>query len=131
METENNPYQPPTELSRSIGSTEISQSKIVRVFIYSYSTSFAVAFTVVAIWMLVLLKTKPTGSPDVLGVIIIFFVSTLPSVFTCLCFTLCYFALARRRGDLKMWPAALFGTLSGLIFNMMTAITVIEHLFDW
>ena len=131
METENNPYQPPTEPPRFIGSTEISRAKIVRVFIYSYFTSLVVAFTVVAIWMLVLVRTRPTDSPDVLGVIIMFFLSTLPSVLTCLCFTLCYYALVRKRGDLKMWPAMLFGTLSGLIFNMMTAITVIEYLFDW
>ena len=131
MNTENNPYQSPTEPSRLIDSTEISRAKVARVFISSYVTSFAVAFTVVAIWMLVLFRTRPTDSPDVLGGIIMFFLSTLPSVLTCLCFSFCYFALVRKRGDLKMWHAVLFGTLSGLIFNMMTAITLIEYLFDW
>jgi len=33
--------------------------------------------------------------------------------------------------DRKIWPALLFGALAGLIFNAMTAISAIEHFFDW
>ena len=76
---------------------------------------------------MVLLWTKPI---DVLEVVFVF-LSTAPSVFTCLIFSGCYCYAVRSREDRKMWPAVLFGVLSALIFNAVTAITVIEHFVSW
>ena len=127
MASENNPYQSPPDEPKPIGSLEISRAlQFGRVFKYSYGTSLAVA-TVVPILLMVLFWARP---PDVLEVVFVF-LSTVPSVFTCLIFSSCYCYAVRSRDDRKMWSAVLFGVLSGLSFNAMTAITVIEHFFSW
>ena len=120
-------------------SLRISRVKLVRVFKYSYFTSVAVAFTVVPIWLVVLIRATPSGHrrthlPDLLEVMFVF-LSTLPSIITCLFFSICYCFIVRMHDEFKMWPAVffsvLFGVISGLIFNAMTAITVIMYFYDW
>ena len=121
METETNPHQ-----SRSIWPQ----------FISSYFTSLAVAITVGLYVFGVVgeVSASPPAPLDPLKVMFIF-LSTLPSIFTCWLFSICYCFIVRRHDDFKMWPAVLFsllfGVISGLIFNAMTAITVIEHFFEW
>jgi len=108
-----------------------------RIFTYSYITSLAVAFTVVVIWLVVLFNYSSlpqsqlrTSPPDILELVFLC-VTTLPSVLTCLLFGFCYCCVFKIPEERKLWPAVLFGALSGFIFNAMTAITVIEHFFDW
>ena len=127
MANENNPYQSPPDEAKPIGSFEIPRShQFGRVFGYSCGTSLAVGI-VVPIFLMVLLWAKPI---DVLEVVFVF-LSTAPSVFTCLIFSGCYCYAVRSREDCKIWPAVLFGVFSALIFNAVTAITVIEHFFSW
>ena len=136
METENNPYQAPPDEPQLVGASEIPRAlKIGRVYKYSYFTSLAVALSVFAIWLLVLVSATPpeyrrTRPPDILEVMFVF-LSTLPSVFTCLFFSVCYCFIVRIHEDRKMWPAVSFGALSGLIFNAITTISVIEYFFRW
>lgn len=139
MESENDPHQTPSIEPQSTGSARISRVNLLRVFIYSYFTSLAVAFTVVTIWLVVLVRATPpdhrrTRPPDVLEVLFIL-MSTLPSIVTCLLFSICYCFIVRMHEEFRTWPAVifsvLFGVFSGLIFNAMTAITVIEHFFEW
>ena len=127
MTDEKNPYQSPLDEAKPVGSLEIPRSHLFgRVFRYSCGTSLAVAI-VVPIFLMVLLWAKPI---DVLEVAFVF-LSTAPSVFTCLIFSVCYCHAVRSREDCKIWPAVLFGVFSALIFNAVTAITVIEHFFSW
>lgn len=136
MGSEKNPYQSPTNGEKYEASSETLRAlQARRIFKYSYFTSLVVALTVVTIWLVVLFRAAPPGQarnrpPDVLEVVFVF-ATTLPSVVTCLCFSTVYCFIVRTHEDHKMWPAVLFGVLSGLMFNAMTAITVIEHLFDW
>jgi hypothetical protein len=138
MVNENNPYQVPSNGLTHDATTQVPKSlKPARVFTYSYCTSLAVALIVVVIWLMVLFSDtsippaqRRTSPPGVVELIFLF-ATTLPSVLTCLCFSLCYCAMVQVHEERKMWPAVLFGTLSGLIFNAMTAISVIEHFFDW
>jgi uncharacterized BrkB/YihY/UPF0761 family membrane protein len=108
-----------------------------RVFVYSYITSLAVAFIVVVIWLVVLFNYSSlpqsqlrTSPPDILELVFLC-VTTLPSVLACLLFRFCYCSVFKIPEERKLWPAVLFGALSGLVFNAMTAIMVIEHFFDW
>ena len=127
MASGNNPYQSPLDEPKPIGSFEISRSlHFGRVFKYSYGTSLAVA-TVVPVLLMVLLWTRPPGVLEVVFV----FLSTVPSVFTCLIFSSGYCHAVRSPDDRKKWPALLWGVLSGLSFNAITAITVIERFFSW
>lgn len=127
MTGENNPYQSPPDEAKPIGSLEISRAhQFGRVFGYSCGTSLAVAI-VVPIFLMVLLWAKPI---DVLEVVFVFF-SAVPSVFTCLVFSGCYCYAVRSRDNRKIWPAVLFGLLSALTFNAVTAITVIQYFFSW
>ena len=136
METENNPYQSPPDEPQLVGSSEIPRAlKIGRVYKYSYFTSLAVGLGVFAIWLLVFIKTTPpesrrTRPPDILEMMFVL-LSTLPSLFTCLLFSVCYCFIFRIHDNLKMWPAVAFGILSGLMFNAFTAISVIEYFFSW
>ena len=116
---------------------EVLPEKVVngfgRVFISAYGTSLVIAFTVASAWLTVVHGIIPgitQQTPDVakLGTL---FVATIPSILTCACYSLWYCSVDERNKNLKFWPAILFGFLSGLIFNMMTEITLIEYLFDW
>jgi len=112
-----------------------SALNLKRVVTYSYITSLAVAFSVVVIWLVDEYSSLPqpqlrTSSPDILELVFLY-VTTLPSVLTCLLFGFCYCCVFKIPEERKLWPAVLFGALSGFIFNAMTAITVIEHFFDW
>ena len=114
-----------------------SALNLKRVVTYSYITSLAVAFTVVVIWLVVLFNYSSlpqsqlrTSPPDILELVFLC-VTTLPSVLTCLLFGFCYCCVFKIPEERKLWPAVLFGALSGFIFNAMTAITVVEHFFYW
>jgi hypothetical protein len=109
--------------------------RLVRVFTYSYIPSLVVAIAVVPAWIILLIKATPaqfrrTRGPDILELIFIF-ATTLPSVLTCLAFSCCYCTLRRKTERPSIWPALVFGILSGLVFNGITSITVIEYFFKW
>jgi len=132
---ENNPYEAPLKEVEADHAPGTSQSWFgepgKRVFIVSYVTSLVVAVTVVAVWLYVMfVDSTRTRLPDILEVVFLI-VTTLPSVVTCSLFSLCYCSIVKVRAKRKMWPAVLFGAISGLIFNAMTGITVIESLFEW
>ena len=129
---DDNPYKS-SDLPHDGKSHATGAPKFGRVFMYSYGTSVVVAFTVAFIWLTVVHGIIPGVSretPDVakLGTL---FAATTPSILTCLFFSLCYCSIVKRNKNPKIWPAILFGLLSGLIFNVMTAITLIEYFFDW
>ncbi len=131
---EENPYQS-SDLPRDGKSHAPGALKLGRVFTYSYCTSLVVAFTVVVIWFTVMFYSIPPANrrpvePDI-GREMFLFATTTPSILTCLCFSLCYCSIFQQGKNPKIWPAILFGVLSGLIFNPMTAITLIEYFFDW
>lgn len=134
--TEDNPYQPPyKERPATAAAVPSVALKISRVFRYSYFTSLVVAFTVVPIWVMAMFLATPpeqrrTRPPDVLELMFIV-VTTLPSLLTCLAFSAAYCLIFRTPDQPWLWPAMLFGTLSGLAFNAMTGITVIEYFFQW
>ncbi len=135
MESENNPYQTPNNEQQFTGLTGIFREKATKVFNYSYFTSLAVAITVVPIWLFVLFSSTPPGQrrtspPDVLEMVFIL-LTTLPSFFSCLAFSIVYCFIVRMHTELKIWPAVLFGAISGFAFNAMTAIAAIERFFDW
>jgi hypothetical protein len=135
---ESNPYA-----TASMGIAQVAGSHAqkpitpIRVLVYSYCTSVAATFTVVVIWLFVLLNDssvpqsqRRTSPPDLVEWIFLF-VTTLPSVFTCALFSLCYCSVFKLPEKRKLWPAVVFGGTSGMMFNAMTAIWLIENLFDW
>ncbi|MDG2131403.1 MAG: hypothetical protein P8K08_25620 [Fuerstiella sp.] len=129
MSIESNPYSAPNSTSPNRESTVTP----IRMFKYSYFTSLAVALTVTIVWLAVLVNMTPpaqkrTDPPGVLETAFLI-VTTLPSVLTCLGFSGAYCSIFRTRR--RIYPAVLFGVASGFVFNAMTAITVIESLFDW
>ena len=127
MASGNNPYRSPLDESTPVGFSEPPQAqRFGRVFKYSYVASLPVAVGVPTVLMAVFWD-RPPGMVEVMFV----FLSTVPSVFTCLIFSSCFCWLVRSRGDRKRWPAILFGVCSGLSFNAMTAITAIEYFFSW
>jgi hypothetical protein len=151
MENKDNPYQTPErgplsstpnraqnagEPTDSLSSSVSPFTKrLVRVFTYSYMPSLIVAIAVVPAWILLLIRATPaqlrrTRGPDIVELIFIF-ATTLPSVLTCLAFSWCYCTLCRKKERPTIWPAIVFGILSGLVFNGITSITVIEYFFNW
>ena len=131
-----NPYKSQSSDSPHDGKSHAPGARrFGRVFTYSYCTSLVVAFTVVVIWLVVLFNStysahRRTGPPDIVELLFLF-VTTTPSILTCLCFSLCYCSIVQQPENPKIWPAILIGVLSGLIFNAMNAITLIEYFFDW
>ena len=126
----NNLFDSPSIGSLRNGPSHTSRS---RIFWCSYLASLTVAILVVAIWLVVEFQaagSTRTRPPDVLEVLFLV-LTTLPSVLTCLCFCISYCSFASMDWSRKLWPAILFGAISGLIFNAMNAITLIEYLFDW
>ena len=135
---ETNPYA-----SASMGIAQVAGSRAQtsitpkRVFFYSYCTSVAAAFTVVVIWLFFVFNDpsvpqsqRRTSSPDILEWIFLI-VTTLPSIFTCLLFSLSYCSVFKLPENRKLWLAIVFGGLSGMLFNAMTAIWLIENAFEW
>lgn len=135
---ETNPYESPSTAhaydAESIARTALTPKQV---FAYSYCTSLLVAFTAVVIWIFVLFNDssipqsqRRTGPPDIVELFFLV-ITTLPSFLTCLLFSFSYCAAFMVPAKRKVWPAVLFGAISGLVFNAMTAIMVIEHFFDW
>jgi hypothetical protein len=135
---ETNPYE-----SLSTAPAEDAASKtrtaltLKQVFKYSYCTSLPVAFTVVVIWLFVVFNDssipqsqRRTSPPDIVELMFLV-ITTLPSVLTCLLFSFSFCAVFKVPGKRKVWPAVLFGAISGLVFNAMTAIWAIEYFFEW
>ena len=135
---ETNPYEtPPTAPAQNAPSTIRTALSPNKVFTYSYFTSLPVAVTVVVIWLFVMFNDsaippsqRRTSPPDIVEWIFLI-ITTLPSVLTCLLFSFSYCAVFRVAEKRRLWPAVLFGAISGLLFNAMTAIWVIEYFFDW
>lgn len=128
-----NPYKPQPSDSAPAGGSPATGAAFGRVFVCSYGTSVVVAFAVASSWLAVVHDVIPgvgRETPDVAKFRTLF-AATTPSILTCLCFSFCYGFIFERLKNRKIWPAILFGLLSGLIFNVMTAITFIEHFFDW
>lgn len=129
-----NPYElQSSDLPHDGRSHATGAPRFGRVFIYSYGTSVVVAFMAAFIWLTVVHGIVPGVSretPDVarLGTL---FAATTPSILTCLLFSLRFCSTAKRNNNPGSWPVILFGLLSGLIFNVMTAMTLIEYCFDW
>ena len=135
---ETNPYE---SLSTAHAQDAASKTRTSltpkQVFTYSYCTSLPVAFTVVVIWLFVVFNDssiprsqRRTSPPDIVELIFLV-IATLPSVLTCLLFSFSYCAVFKVPEKRKVWPAVLFGAISGLVFNAMTAISVIEYFFEW
>lgn len=123
--TQDPPLQTPTALTSK------------RVFLYSYCTSLVVALAVVVIWVSIVLNDtsvpdsqRRTTPPDIVELVFLF-ITTLPSVPTCLIFSLWYCWVIRIPAKRRTWPALLVGAISGAIFNALTAIRTIEYFFDW
>ena len=134
MADENNPFHSPSTGTLHDRPPQTPRApNPSRIFLCSYFTSLAVAISVVVIWLVVVFRaagSTRTRPPEVLEVLFIL-AATLPSVLTCLCFCIAYCSIVPIDWSRKLWPAIVFGALSGLIFNAMNAITVIEHFFDW
>ena len=103
------------------------------VFLWSYGTSLCVGISVAVIWLVVVhgvipLPGKQTREIARWGFL---FSATLPSMLTSLCFSFCYCFVVRGRRAFSIWPAVLFGGMSGLAFNAITAIAFIESVSHW
>ena len=129
-----NPYKLQSNDLPNDGKSHTTEApKFGRVFVYSYGTSVVAGFMVAFIWLTVVHGIVPGVSretPDVarLGTM---FAATTPSILTCLLFSHCWCSILKRTKNRNIWFAIPFGLLSGLIFNVMTAITLIEYFFDW
>ncbi len=150
MNNENNPYATPnrepsdSRFDGQANSGEMTDSanaswdpigmRIMRAFAYSYITSLVVAVSLVVVWLYLMVVNMPQAqrpsSPDILQSIFLF-ITTLPSVLTCFIFSLCYCSVCSKRPRPNIWPALVFGILSGMLFNAFTAICVIEYFFTW
>ena len=126
---ETNPYASASMgIAQAAGSHAQTSITPKRVFVYSYCTSVAAAFTVVVIWLFVVFNyssvppsQQRTSPPDIVELIFLV-ITTLPSVLTCLLFSFSYCAVFKVPEKRKVWPTVLFGAISGLVFNAMTAI---------
>jgi len=132
----NNPYQSPGE-GRPLPpvATQGGGRNFGWVFVFSYGTSLVVAMTTVTVWVTMMILAAPPGQrrtelPDILEIAFVV-ATTFPSLLTCLGFSLVYCLLIEKPGRRPVWPGILFGALSGLAFNAMTGITLIEYFFEW
>lgn len=141
-----NPYQSPSESHHPIevsgdtpaasATSELLQTqKVLPTFTLAYLTSLFVGIAVVLVWLLFLIRAATAGvrrtrPPDVAELLFIL-LSTVPSILTCMAFSVCYCHVFRVSETRRIWPAITFGIFSGLTFNAMTAIEVIEYFFDW
>ncbi|MGB1817452.1 MAG: hypothetical protein ACPHJ3_18960 [Rubripirellula sp.] len=150
MDNEKNPYSTPTNAA-SVSTLEGNQKsgavigpvppfrdpvgmRLNRLFAYSYMLSLVVGISVAVAWVCLMIMASPQAqmpsSPDILQLAFVF-ITTLPSVFTCFIFSWVYSSICSKTTQPAIWPALIFGTLSGLLFNAFTAISVIEHFFQW
>ena len=115
----------------SAASEILIRQKLFSSFRYAYFTSLAVGIAVVPVWLLMLIRASPGGlrPPDITESLFVLF-STLPSVLTCMAFSVCYCCVSQSRERRRIWPAITFGIFSGLTFNAITTIEVIEYFFD-
>lgn len=150
MENEENPYSTPSNAASVITldgnedsggvidpvplSRDPVGMRLNRLFAYSYIVSLVVGISVVVVLVCIMImaspKTQFPNRPDILQLVFVF-ITTLPSVFTCLIFSLVYSSICSKTAKPAIWPAFVFGTLSGLLFNALTALKVIEHFFQW
>jgi len=150
MDKENNPYSTPnrepsdSRFDGQANSGEVTDStnaswdpigmRVMRVFAYSYITSLVVGVSVAVVGVIIIVMATPPAqrpsSPDLLQLIFIF-ITTLPSVLTCFIFSWCYSSICSKKARPGIWAAFVFGTLSGLLFNAFTAISIIEYFFQW
>ena len=131
-----NSYQRKSLWPHFIESGRTSRARAARVFKYSSFVSLAVASAVGFAVFLGVGKVSPTPPAplDPLKVIFIFS-AALPNLFACWLYGISYCLFTRTKKSPKLWIAVisslLFGLISGLIFNALSAITIIEYLFDW
>lgn len=141
-----NPYNTPLDLQEASAAVNQESSadgnqgtayrlQLGSTFTQAYLTSLSVGLAVVPVWIFFLLRAAPPGlrrtrPPDIVELVFIV-LSTCPSLFTCFCFSLAYCSVVRTPTKRQRWPAILFGCISGLIFNAITTIEVIEHFFQW
>lgn len=136
MATKMNSYQRRLLWPDFIESVGTSREIAARVFKYSCFASLAVASAVGFAVFLGVGKVSPTRPAplDPLKVIFIFS-AALPNLFACWLYGIIYCLFTRTKESPKLWLAVvlslLFGVISGLIFNALSAITIIEYLFDW
>ncbi|HBV62246.1 MAG TPA: hypothetical protein DEF45_04410 [Rhodopirellula sp.] len=146
VDTENNPYSAPCSVSASSPEQKTGVKpeptngnpaflRLGHIFAYSYIPSFVVSLAVVPAWIWLLISATPpqfrrTRGPEIVELIFIL-ATTLPNVLTCLAFQWCYCVLRRTKKRPNAWPAVVFGILSGLVFNGITSITVLEYFFKW
>ena len=120
----------------SVESVRTSRATTARVFKYSSFASLAVASAVgFAVFLGVgKVSPNPPAPLDPLRVLFIFS-AALPNLFACWLYGISYCLFTRKKESPKLWLTVvlslLFGVISGLIFNALSAITIIEYLFDW
>ena len=135
---EANPYESPSTADATNAESKMRTGLTPKqIFKYSYCVSLPVAFTVVVIWLFVVFNDssipqsqRRTSPPDIVELVFLV-ITTLPSILTCRLFSFGYCAVFKVHEARKLWPAVLFGAVSGLVFNAMTAIWVIEYFFEW
>ena len=120
----------------SVESVRTSRATSARVFKYSSFASLAVASAVGFAVFLGVGKVSPNPPAPLDPLKVIFIISAaLPNLFACWLYSISYCFLVRMKDGLKLWLevilSLLFGVISGLIFNALSAITIIEYLFDW
>ena len=133
-----NPYESLPSAHAQNAATKTQRARTPeQVFLYAYCTSLPVAVTVVVIWLFLLFNDpstpqsqKRTSPPDIVELVFLV-ITTLPSVFMCWLFSFSYCAAVKVPEKRKVWPPVLFGAMSGLVFNAMTAIWIIEYFFKW
>ena len=152
MENEKNPYEPPIHAEpasipkpgtrpadkapTSPNSADSSaRTHFFRVFLFSYVPSLVVGIAAVPAYLIPIMMAAPAGlrrtRPPELWELGLIFITTLPSILTCLGFSECYCKLCHTHAKAAVWPAVVFGILSGLFFNAVTSVSVIEYFFKW
>lgn len=131
MPNDTNPYVSQADIT----SPHIpGESGFGRIFRYSYFTSVAVGVSVSLGWFLVMSMLSSASSGSISTDFLhpwFQFLPTIPSVLTCLVFSVLYCLVVREPKDRKVSTALVFGAVSGLAFNAMTVIFVIEYFYDW
>ena len=118
-----------------VESVRTSRATTARVFKYSSFASLAVASAVGFAVFLGVGKVSPNPPAPLDPLKVIFIISAaLPNLFACWLYSISLLFPRSNEGWLKALEvilSLLFGVISGLIFNALSAITIIEYLFDW
>ncbi len=105
--------------------------RMLLIFTSSYIPSLVSAISTVSIWLyiMIMMPSPPrrTNGPDTVEVAFLF-ITALPSVVTCLSFSWCYCLFQRTKDRTAIWPAIVFGIMSGLLFNAFTAFSLLSYL---